>query len=132
MVGLITASNLKTARKTNTAKPAKSLVKFICYPEAHKFSTAATRWGCKHEVHLDKSRAYYHQAQSQMFICGVEYCDFVISLHREFFQTKSFGKNALSVSSELFSKCILPEIVGKCYTCPECEAQASPSSSTLS
>ena len=49
MVGLITASNLKTARKTNTAKPAKSLVKFICYPEAHKFSTAATRWGCKHE-----------------------------------------------------------------------------------
>lgn len=139
MVGLITASNLKTARKTNTAKPAKSLVKFICYPEAHKFSTAATRWGCKHEgslnidprwpylgasadgivdcrccgigvsgikcpythkdstiaeatgrnnfslkkdefgkVHLDKSRAYYHQAQSQMFICGVEYCDFVV------------------------------------------------------
>ena len=48
MVGLITASNLKTACKTNTAKPAKSLVKFICYPEAHKFSTAATGWGCKH------------------------------------------------------------------------------------
>lgn len=161
MVGLITAFNLNTARKTNTAKPAKSLVKFICYPEAHKFSTAATRWGCKHEgrarkayqteinqfhksltisdsslnidprwpylgasadgivdcrccgigvsgikcpymhkdstiaeaagrnnfslkkdefgkVHLDKSRAYYHQAQSQIFICGVEYCDFVV------------------------------------------------------
>ena len=47
--GHITASNLKSACKTNTAKPAKSLVKSLCYPEAHKFSTAATRWGCKHE-----------------------------------------------------------------------------------
>lgn len=55
MVGLITTFNLKTARKTNTAKPAKSLVKFLCYPEAHKFSTAATRWGCKHEGRARKA-----------------------------------------------------------------------------
>ena len=47
--GRITASKLKSACKTNTVKPAKSLVKSICYPEAHKFSTAATRWGCEHE-----------------------------------------------------------------------------------
>ena len=47
--GRITASNLKTACKTNTAKPAKSLVKSICYPEAHEFSTVTKRWGCKHE-----------------------------------------------------------------------------------
>ena len=159
--GRITASNLKSACKTNTAKPAKSLVKSICYPEAHKFSTAATRWGCKHEgrareayqreisrfhesltisdsglnidprwpylgaspdgivdceccgmgvceikcpyaykdstiseavgqknfclkkdefgkIFLDKSHAYYYQIQAQIFICGVEYCDFVV------------------------------------------------------
>ena len=24
-------------------------MKSICYPEAHNFSTAATRWGCEHE-----------------------------------------------------------------------------------
>ena len=47
--GHITASKLKSACKTNTAKPAKSLVKSICYLEAHKFSTAATRWSCEHE-----------------------------------------------------------------------------------
>ncbi|XP_072039939.1 uncharacterized protein [Amphiura filiformis] len=33
--------------------PAQSLVKRICYPEAHRFSSAATRYGCEHE---DKAR----------------------------------------------------------------------------
>lgn len=53
--GHITASNLKTACKTNTAKPAKSLVKSICYPEADKFSTAATRWSCENEGRAHKA-----------------------------------------------------------------------------
>ena len=43
--------------KTNIAKPAKSLVKSICYPEAHNFSTAATRWSSEHEV---RARRAYH------------------------------------------------------------------------
>ena len=178
--GRITASNLKSACKTNTAKPAKSLAKSICYPEAHKFSTPSTRWGPEHKgrarkayqiainqfhesliisdsglnidprwpylgaspdgivyckccgrgaceikcpyayrnskiaeaadqknfclkkdefgkVYLDKSHAYYYQVQAQIFICGVEYCDFVVWTTRdlsckEFLQTKSFGK----------------------------------------
>lgn len=218
--GRITASNLKSACKTNTAKPAKSLVKSICFPEAHKFSTAATRWGCEHEgrarkayqieinrfhesltisdsglnidpkwpylgaspdgivdctccgmgvceikcpyayknstiaeaagqknvclkkdefgkIHLDKSHAYYYQVQAQIFICGVEYCDFVVWTTRDLFVQRilpdqEFWENALSASSEFFSKCILPEIVGKYYTRPGCEAQAIPSSSTSS
>ena len=169
--GRITASKLKSACKTKTAKPAKSLVKSICYPEAHKFSTAATRWGCEHEgrarkayqieitrfhesltisdsglnidprwpylgaspdgivdckccgigvceikcpyayrnstiaeaagqknfclkkdkfgkIHLDKSHAYYYQVQAQIFICGVEYCDFVVWTTRDLFMQR--------------------------------------------
>ena len=35
-------------------------------------------------------------------------------------------------SSEFFSKCILPEIVGMYYIHPGCEAQVIPSSSTSS
>ena len=189
-----------TASKTNTAKPAKSLVKSICYPEAHKFSTAATRWGCEHEgrarkayqieinqfhksltisdsgldidprwpylgaspdgivcckccgrgvceikcpyayrnctiaeaagqknfclkkdefgkIYLEKSHAYYFQVQAQIFICGVEYCDFVVWTTRDLFVQRiladqEFWENALSASSEFFSKCILSEIVG--------------------
>jgi len=53
--GRITASNPKSACKTNTAKPAKSLVKYTCYPEAQKFSTAATRWRREHEGRTRKA-----------------------------------------------------------------------------
>lgn len=42
--GRITASNLKRALQTNPTKPAKTLIKAICYPEAHRFTTAATRY----------------------------------------------------------------------------------------
>ncbi len=63
--GSITASDFKSAACTNSSMPAQSLIKRICYPEAFKFSTAATRfvncvcvfihtwstfrWGCEHE-----------------------------------------------------------------------------------
>ena len=45
---------------------------------------------------------------------------------------QEFWENALSAASEFFSKCILPEIVGKCYTRPVCDIQAIPPSSTSS
>eukprot|EP00058_Branchiostoma_floridae_P028280 XP_002613771.1 hypothetical protein BRAFLDRAFT_85312 [Branchiostoma floridae] len=47
--GRITASNFRAAVSTNPVSPSVSLIKRICYPEAYKFSTAATRWGCQHE-----------------------------------------------------------------------------------
>ena len=47
--GRITASRMKSVCSTNVANPAQSLVKVIAYPEAFKFTTKATMWGCKHE-----------------------------------------------------------------------------------
>lgn len=41
--GRITASNFKAVVKTNPCMPAESLIKKICYPQAYKFSTEATR-----------------------------------------------------------------------------------------
>lgn len=41
--GRITASQLKSALQTNPMSRSRSLVKRICYPEAHKFTTEATR-----------------------------------------------------------------------------------------
>lgn len=41
--GRITASKLRAACHTDPAKPSKSLIKTICYPEAHKFTSVATR-----------------------------------------------------------------------------------------
>ena len=47
--GRITASRFKAAAHTNIAEPSKSLIRAICYPEITRFSTEATKWGCKHE-----------------------------------------------------------------------------------
>lgn len=42
--GRITASNFKSAARTNPAMPAPSLIKKIYYPDAFKFHTPATRY----------------------------------------------------------------------------------------
>ena len=47
--GRVTASNFKAAVCTNAKTPSVSLVKKLCYPEAYRFSSAATVWGCEHE-----------------------------------------------------------------------------------
>ena len=50
--GHITASNVKAAVRTQIVHPdnlSSSLIKRICYPASHKFTTAATSWGCSHE-----------------------------------------------------------------------------------
>ena len=40
---------MKAVCRTDPGNPAQSLIKAICYPEAFCFTTAATKWGCKHE-----------------------------------------------------------------------------------
>ena len=47
--GRITASQLHAVLHTNSSKPSQSLIKQICYPEAFKFTSKATCWGCEHE-----------------------------------------------------------------------------------
>ena len=48
--GRITASNFKSAVRTNPSKPPVSLVKKLCYPQQHAFTSSATKWGCEHEA----------------------------------------------------------------------------------
>ena len=43
------ASKCLAASHTDPSQPSQSLVKAICYPDIFRFSTAATRCGCKHE-----------------------------------------------------------------------------------
>uniref|UniRef100_A0AAV2KLV3 Uncharacterized protein n=1 Tax=Knipowitschia caucasica TaxID=637954 RepID=A0AAV2KLV3_KNICA len=59
--GRITASKLKQALHTTVDKPAKSLIKAICYPEANRFSSLATRYGCQHEAQArQEMRTMWH------------------------------------------------------------------------
>ena len=48
--GRITASKMKAVYSTDPSNPAQSLISSICYPQLHKFTTAATTWGCEHEA----------------------------------------------------------------------------------
>ena len=41
--GRVTASNFKAATRTSPTEPSRSLVTKICYPEAVKFTSEATR-----------------------------------------------------------------------------------------
>lgn len=43
--GRITASNMKDACHTDPLKPSITVVKRICYPEEHQFSSPQTQWG---------------------------------------------------------------------------------------
>uniref|UniRef100_A0A8C6LGZ3 YqaJ viral recombinase domain-containing protein n=1 Tax=Nothobranchius furzeri TaxID=105023 RepID=A0A8C6LGZ3_NOTFU len=54
--GRITASTFKAATKTDITKPSVSLIRKICYPKSHSFTSEATRWGCTHE---ELARNYY-------------------------------------------------------------------------
>ncbi|KAJ4929158.1 hypothetical protein JOQ06_004777 [Pogonophryne albipinna] len=55
--------------QTSLAQPSKSLIKSICYPEAHKFSTAATRYGCKYEATAQKQYEGVQSLHHQGFSC---------------------------------------------------------------
>lgn len=47
--GRITASKMKAVYRTNPLVPSVSLIKAICYPNAVRFKSRATNWGCEHE-----------------------------------------------------------------------------------
>ena len=100
-------------------------------PYVYKNSTIAETAGQKNvclkkdefgKINLDKSNTYYYQVQAEIFIYGLAYCDFVVWTRDLFVQRilpeQEIWENALSASSEVFSKCILPEIVRKVLYTP--------------
>ena len=63
--GRVTASRMKAVCKTNASLPSQSLIKSICYPEAFRFTTSATKWGCDHER---SARDAYQKLQEKKHI----------------------------------------------------------------
>ena len=60
---------MKSVCHTDPAKPAQSLIKGICYPEAFSFTSKATSWGCQHEQ--DTKNIYFKA-------CKVKHVDFSV------------------------------------------------------
>ena len=62
---------MKAVYSTDPSNPAQSLISSICYSQLHKFTTAATTWGCEHEA---IARMAYIKMASTMHE-NFEYCD---------------------------------------------------------
>lgn len=73
------------------------------------------------EMKLDTSHSYYYQVQAQIFICGVDYCDFVVYTDKDIhiervFPNDVFWQNAKELATTFLKHAILPELVGKWFT----------------
>ena len=80
--GRITASRFRQVLHTNCDQPSLSLLKSICYPETHRFSTKATTWGCEHEK--DALTAYKVQMSASHEDLNVTTCGFYVSTTHPF------------------------------------------------
>ena len=68
---------MKAVCHTDAAKPSQSLIKGICYPEAFKFTSKATTWGCCHEK--EAREVYLRACKSQHTDFCVTECGFFIN-----------------------------------------------------
>ena len=77
------------------------------------------------ELHLDPEHSYYYQVQTQMFVCGVRYCDFCVCMFPEqeslprvecIERNEEFWGNCLLKAKNFFDLCLLPELLGNWYT----------------
>ena len=80
--GRITASKFRQVLHTDCQQPSLSLLKSICYPETHRFSTKATTWGCQHEK--DALTAYKTEMSASHADLNVTLCGFFISTEHPF------------------------------------------------
>lgn len=80
--GRITASRFKQVLHTDAHQPSVSLLKSICYPDIHKFTTQATIWGCEHEK--EALMAYKTQMMKSHTGFAISCCGFFVSVAHPF------------------------------------------------
>lgn len=70
-----------------------------------------------------QNHAYYYQVQMQIFIAGTDFCDFVVQTRNDIHVERimpdyDLWNKALPKAINFLNSCILPELVGKCFTRP--------------
>ena len=90
---------------------------------------------------LDHAHSYYYQVQTQIIVCDVEYCDFVlctfpVNIKPEIFCERiqayqDFWTQCLTKSTDFFNICMLPEFLGRWYTRPFASSSSVSEISTL-
>ena len=72
---------------------------------------------------LNKKHHYYFQVQAQIFICDVDYCDFVVWTMRDIHIERigpdvALWEDALLKATKVFKLAVLPELLGRWFTKP--------------
>ena len=72
---------------------------------------------------LNGDLAYYYQVQAQIFVCNVDYCDFIVWTERDVHIERilpdiAFWDQVVSKAADFFQQAILPELTGKLFTKP--------------
>ena len=111
--GRITASRFRQVLHTDCHQPSLSLLKSICYPEIHRFSTKATTWGCDHEK--DAVTAYQTQMATTHEDFNVTTCGFYISAEHPF----------LGASPDALTECKCCGLGVVEVKCPLCAEESS-------
>lgn len=78
-------------------------------------------------LRLKRDHAYYYQVQMQLFVTEKCYCDFIVWTEREgtspFVERVTpdlaFFEEKLECARDFFIKCLLPELMGKCFSAPK-------------
>lgn len=73
------------------------------------------------KVVLDRSHGYYHQTQAQIFICNLQYCDFVVWCPSFLFTERilpdfDFWEEKVEKARLFHANVVLPELLGRYYT----------------
>ena len=84
------------------------------------------------KVQLRKSHQYYYQIQTQVFVCNVDYCDFVIwtkeGLHHDRMEPDhALWDEICKRATGFFKRAVLPELVGKYFSKIQPAAAQGPS-----
>ena len=79
------------------------------------------------EIKLKRDHAYYYQVQMQLFVTDKPYCDFILWTEKDgqapyverITPDLVFFEEQLEKAAVFFKKCVIPELLAKCYTAPK-------------
>uniref|UniRef100_A0A224Z122 Protein containing YqaJ domain n=1 Tax=Rhipicephalus zambeziensis TaxID=60191 RepID=A0A224Z122_9ACAR len=110
--GRITSSTVYAACRTPLLKPSVSLIKRMCYPEEHKFFSAATNWGKQKEDVARKAYISMVAAKHEEFVCesaGLHICatePFLAASPDGLISCKCCGAGVLEVKCPYSANCV--------------------------
>ncbi|KAH6947344.1 hypothetical protein HPB50_018470 [Hyalomma asiaticum] len=114
----------------------KGVVEFKCPFLLKDAKEITTKNSCLSDAEglfkLQSSHAYYYQIQTQMTVCKVEFCDFVVwgpnVLHIERVRRdEQFCINIFARARQFFERIILPELFSRFYTRQQSSLEDKPS-----